>query len=149
MVQPGERSIARILILIPHAMITAKSVAWGTREKESFKASQEAIRFAVQNHAQREVLRTWLENRTPLRIDVVFQLNRQRFQSDLDSLFSDLLNPVVEGACGPRAAGKPIPQTKDALFWKATLSKVKDEAEKVVIQIMPLGEKEIKFATPE
>ena len=148
MVQPGERRLTRIQILVPYPMITAKSVAWSAREKESFKASQEAIRFAVQNHPQREDLRTWLENRTPLRIDVVFHLKPQRFQSDLDSLLSDLLNPVVEGACGPRAAGKPIPQTKDALFWKAMLSKVKDEDEKVVIQIMPLGEKEIKYAIP-
>jgi len=144
-------------------MITAKSVACGTREKESFKANQEAIRFAVQNHAQREDLRTWLENGTPLRIDVVFHLKHQRFQSDLDSLYSDLLNPVVEGACGPRAAGWQIIQTAEFVtplqaladrlilgppFWKATLSKVKDEAEKVVIQITPLGEKEIKYATP-
>ncbi len=142
MVQSGRRTLTRIQILIPHPMITAKSVAWGAREKESFKASQEAIRFAVQNHTQREELRTWLENRTPLRIDVEFHLKPQRFQSDLDSLFSDLLNPVVEGACGPRAAGKPIPQTKDALFWKATLSKVKDEAEKVVIEIRQIGEEE-------
>ena len=68
-----------------------------------------------------------------------FHLKSQRFhQSDLDSLFSDLLNPLVEGACGPRPRGKPIPQTKDRLFWEATLLKVKDQKEeKPLIKIEP------------
>ena len=45
---------------------------------------------------------------------------------------------VIEGACGPRPGGKPIPQTKDSLLWRATLSKVKDEDEKIVINVEPL-----------
>jgi len=92
----------------------------------------------VQSHPQKEDLQKWLENRMRLSITVEFHLKSQRLQSDLDNLFSDLLNPLVEGACGPRPAGKPIPQTKDALFWKATLLKVKDDFEQTFIKIEPL-----------
>ena len=126
-------------IIIPHPMITSGAAAWGKVEKELYKASQEAIRFAVQSHPQKEDLRGWLENRTTLSITVEFHLKGQRQQSDLDNLFSDLLNPLVEGACGPRPAGKPIPQTKDALFWKATLLKVKDDFERTFIKIEPFS----------
>lgn len=128
-----------IEITVHHPMITSKSVAWGERNKELFSASQEAIRYAVQNHQQKEILQNWLVNRKPLRIKVEFHLKPRRFhQSDLDSLFSDLLNPLVEGACGPRPRGKPIPQTKDRLFWEATLSKVKaEDEEKILIKIEP------------
>ena len=125
-------------IIVPHPMITIGAAAWGKVEKELYKASQEAIRFAVQSHPQKEDLRRWLENRILLSITVEFHLKSQRLQSDLDNLFSDLLNPLVEGACGPRPAGKPIPQTKDALFWKATLLKVKDDFEQIFIKIEPL-----------
>jgi len=125
-------------IIVPHPMITSGSVAWGGVAKELYQASQEAIRSAVQSHPQREDLRRWLENRTRLGITVEFHLKAQRQQSDLDNLFSDLLNPLVEGACGPRPGGKPIPQTKDALFWKATLLKVKDDFEQIFIKIEPL-----------
>jgi len=48
------------------------------------------------------------------------------------------LNPLVEGACGSRPAGKPIPQTKDALFWQVNAFKVKvddEKDEKIVIGI--------------
>lgn len=62
----GAMDSARIGIIIPYPMITSKSIAWGVKEKELFKASQEAIRFAVQNHPQKETLRQWLEERTPL-----------------------------------------------------------------------------------
>ena len=125
-------------IIVPHPMITIGTAAWGKTERELYKASQEAIRFAVQSHPQKEDLQKWLENRTRLSITVEFHLRSQRLQSDLDNLFSDLLNPLVEGACGPRPAGKPIPQTKDALFWKATLLKVKDDFEQTFIKIEPL-----------
>ncbi|MBA7621598.1 hypothetical protein ES703_28962 [subsurface metagenome] len=125
-------------IIVPHPMITIGTAAWGKTERELYKASQEAIRFAVQSHPQKEDLQKWLENRMRLSITVEFHLKSQRLQSDLDNLFSDLLNPLVEGACGPRPAGKPIPQTKDALFWKATLLKVKDDFEQTFIKIEPL-----------
>ena len=128
-------------IIVPHPMITIGTAAWGKMERELYKASQEAIRFEVQTHPQKEELQRWLENRIALSITVEFHLKGQRFQSDLDNLFSDLLNPLVEGACGPRPAGKPIPQTKDALFWKATLLKVKDDSEHTLIKIEP-------FTTP-
>ena len=142
MVQSRRRTLTRIQIIVPYPMITIGTAAWGKAERELYKASQEAIRFAVQSHPQKEDLQNWLENRTRLSITVEFHLKSRRLQSDLDNLFSDLLNPLVEGACGPRPAGKPIPQTKDALFWKATLLKVKDEAEKVVIEIRPIREEE-------
>ena len=124
-------------IVVQHPMITSGATAWGGVAKELYWASQEAIRFAVQSHPQKEDLRRWLENRTRLSITVEFHLKGQRQQSDLDNLFSGLLNPLVEGACGPRPAGKPIPQTKDALFWKATLFKVRDDSEWILIKIEP------------
>ena len=127
-----------IEIIVPHSMITSKSAAWGEQGPELFKASQEAIRYAVQNCRQVDQLKEWLESRTKLALSVEFHLKTQRVHpSDLDSLLSDLLNPIVEGACGPRPGGKPIPQTKDALFWRAEITKIADDNEKVVIRIKP------------
>ncbi len=120
-------------------MITSKSVAWGGKKPELFKASQEAIRHATQNSPHRNQLKQWLESRTKLTLTVRFHPTNQRaHKSDLDSLLADLLNPIVEGACGPRPAGKPIPQTKDALFWQINATKVQDNEEKVIINIEPL-----------
>lgn len=114
----------KIEIEILSPMITMKSVAWGS--KENFKSSQEAIREAVQNSEYRDILKNWLESRKHLRIEVEFKLITQRAdKSDLDSLLGDLFNPLVEGACGPRPQGKPIPQNKDALFWECEAKKVK------------------------
>ena len=128
-------------ITVQHPMITLKSVAWGEPNRELFKACQEAIRSAVQTAPERDTLRNWLESRTKLALNVEFHLKSERVRaSDIDSLLSDLLNPIVEGACGPRPEGKPIPQTKDALFWKTTISKVQDENEKIFIRINPLQE---------
>ena len=128
----------QIEIKVPHVMITSKSVAWGRQNPELFKASQEAIRYAVQNSPQVNQLKEWLESRTKLRLSVEFHLGKQRIhQADLDSLLSDLLNPLVEGACGPRETGKPIPQTKDALFWQAEIVKIQDNDEKINIKIEP------------
>lgn len=128
-----------IQIIVPHAMITSKAVAWSGQAPEFFKASQEAIRQAVQDSSRRTQLKQWLESGTKLALGVEFHLKEKRVHpSDLDSLLSDLLNPLVEGACGPRPAGKPIPQPKDALFWRAEITKVKNNEEKVVIRIRPL-----------
>ncbi|MBA7650495.1 hypothetical protein ES703_58301 [subsurface metagenome] len=128
-----------IEILVPYAMITSKSAAWGWKERDLFRASQEAIRHAVQGSPHMTQLKEWLESRTKLNLIVEFHMKPQRVHlSDLDSLLSDLLNPIVEGACGPRPAGKPIPQTKDALFWRAEIKKVADADEKVIIKVMPL-----------
>jgi len=128
-----------IEIVVPHSMITSKSAAWGGQAPELFKASQEAIRYAVQNCPHVDQLKEWLESRTKLALSVEFHLKTQRVHhSDLDSLLSDLLNPIVEGACGPRPGGKPIPQTKDALFWRAEIAKVENNDEKVIITIKPL-----------
>jgi len=131
----------RIEIIVPYAMITSKSAAWGGKGPELFKASQEAIRHAVQNSSQKAQLKEWLESRTKLTMTVEFHLSNQRVHhSDLDSLLADLLNPLVEGACGPRAAGMPIPQTKDALFWRINATKLQNDEEKVIIIIEPLEE---------
>lgn len=46
--------------------------------------------------------------------------------------------PLVEGACGPRPAGKPIPQTQDALFWKVEVAKLSSEDEKTIVRIQPM-----------
>ena len=84
----------------------------------------------------REQLRQWLETRTKLVLTVTFFLSPQRAaKSDMDSLLGDLFNPLVEGACGPRPAGKPIPQTKDALFWEVHASKISDSNERTEVTI--------------
>jgi len=133
-----------IEITVPHAMITSKSVAWGGKAPERFKASQEAIRYAVQNSPQVTQLKEWLNSRTKLTLTVEFySKGRRAHSSDLDSLLSALLNPIVEGACGPREAGKPIPQTKDALFWRAEIAKIKDNDEKVIIRINRLDSEQL------
>lgn len=126
-------------ILIPSGVITAKAVAWGGKAPELFKVSQEAIRHAVQISSHREQLKAWLESRTRLALCVEFHLSKQRVgQTDMDSLLEALLNPLVEGACGPRPAGKPIPQTQDALFWKVEAVKLSSEDEKTIVRIQPL-----------
>ena len=104
-------------VLIPCGLVTSMAEAWGGKAREQYQASQEAIRDAIQKHMNRKQLRVWLDSRTKLQLTVESYLNKQRAnQTDIDSLLSDLFNPLVEGACGPRAGGKPIPQTKDALF---------------------------------
>jgi hypothetical protein len=126
-------------ILIPCGVVTAKAVAWGGKAPELFLASQEAIRHAVQTSSHRQQLQAWLESRTRLSLYVEFHLSKQRAgMTDLDSLLADLFNPLVEGACGPRAAGKPIPQTKDALFWRVEASKVVGDEEKTIVRIRAL-----------
>lgn len=126
-------------IIVPCGLVTSKSVAWNGKARELHHASQEAIRHAVQTSPHRQQLREWLDSRTKLQLVVEFHLSKQRVSlTDVDSLLSDLLNPLVEGACGPRPGGKPVPQTKDALFWRVTASKVKQEEEKIVLHIKPL-----------
>lgn len=126
----------KIQIIIPIGIYTLKSVAWGGKAKDLFHASQEAIRYEVQNHPHCQLFQEWLESRKKLQLTVDFYLNKQRAsRTDLDSLLSDLFNPLVEGACGPRAAGKPIPQTKDALFWRVIAAKIEHEEEKTVVQV--------------
>lgn len=128
-----------IEIKVPDAIITSKAAAWGGVGPEFYKSSQEAIRYAVKHCPQVNQLKEWLESRTKLALSVEFHLKPRRVhQSDLDSMLSDLLNPIVEGACGPRPGGKPIPQTKDALFWKAEITKIKDNNEKTIIKIKTL-----------
>ncbi len=138
-----DNGMKQIEIEIKCPMITMKSVAWGPEQKENFKSSQEAIRHAVQHSVNKDVLRNWLEGRTHLRIEVNFYLSSRRASmSDIDSLLSDLFNPLVEGACGARLEGKPIPQTKDSLFWECITKKIKiknDNDEKTIIKISPIG----------
>lgn len=128
-----------IEIIIKRAVITMKSVAWGGKAPEEFRSSEEAIRHAIQTSDGGGQLKQWLESRTKLRLSVEFYLSKQRVsQTDMDSLLTALFNPLVEGACGPRAAGKPIPQTKDALFWEVVAKKVESEDEKTVLRISPI-----------
>ena len=122
---------------IPHPLITIGASAFGKAAKELYKSSQEAIILEVQSHPQKEEFQRLLETGTALNITVEFHLRSQRFKSDLDNLFSGLLNPLVEGACSLRPAGRPIPQNKDSLFWKATLVKVKDDSEYTLVKIQP------------
>jgi len=127
-----------IEIVIPRGMITMKSVAWGGKAPEEFRSSQEAIRHAVQTSESSAQLKQWLESRTRLHLSAEFHLSKQRAsKTDMDSLLSDLFNPLVEGACGPRPAGKPIPQTKDALFWEVVARKIESEDEKTALKIRP------------
>lgn len=110
-------------VVIPCGLVTSKAVAWGGKAPDVFQASQEAIRYAIETHVNCEQLRACLEARTELQLTVEVYLNKERVnQTDIDSLLSDLFNPLVEGACGPRAEGKPIRQTKDALFWRVIAS---------------------------
>lgn len=53
--------VVKIKINVDHPMITSKSVAWGERNKELYKASQEAIRYSVQNHLQKKGSMTGLK----------------------------------------------------------------------------------------
>jgi hypothetical protein len=123
-------------IIIPAGMTTSKAVACGGKAPELHKASLEAVRFAVSNSPHRAQLQQWLESRTKLRLEVEFYMKKDRVAlTDIDSLLSDLMNPMVEGACGPREAGKPVPQTKDALFWQVNASKVEAEDEQIVLRI--------------
>jgi hypothetical protein len=123
-------------IIIPCGVTTSKSVAWGGKNPELFQASQEAIRYAVLTSPHCTQLQGWLENRIKLSLEVEFYLSKRRVSgTDIDSLLSDLFNPLVEGACGPRAAGKPIPQTKDALFWRVSATKVELEDEQTIVRI--------------
>jgi hypothetical protein len=127
---------SEIEIVVECGLVTSKSVAFGGCKPELHKASLEAIRDAVQKSPHRQTLRAWLESRKKLSMDVDFLLESNRASAcDLDSLLSDLLNPLVEGACGPRPKGKPIPQTKDALFWRVCARKVQAMDEQIVIRI--------------
>ena len=131
-----------ITIEIPGPLITFKSAAWGAGQKELYLASQEAIRAAVQQSPECHVLREWLTNRVKLKIDVEFHLKPKRAtNADLDSMLGDLFNPLVEGACGPRPAQKPIPQMKDSLFWECHASKrsCPESEERTVVRIRPLN----------
>ena len=128
-----------IEIVVSAGLITSKTVAWGGKAPELHKASLEAIRFAVSSSPHKAQLQQWLETRTKLRLSVEFGMKKQRVAlTDLDSLLSDLMNPLVEGACGPRESGKPVPQTKDALFWQVNASKVEAEDEQIVLRINSL-----------
>ena len=125
-----------IKIIVPSGITTSKTVAWGGKAKELFHSSQEAIRHAVQNCPNNNILREWLESRKKLDLTVNFCLSKKRVSHvDIDSMLSDLLNPLVEGACGPRPGGRPIPQTKDALFWRVLARKIKMEDERIEIFI--------------
>ena len=128
-----------IEVTIPGGLATIKSAAWGAKQQERYRQSQEEFRYAIQNWDKRDQLKEWLESRTKLSLSVEFHLSKQRAaQSDIDSLLPELFNPLVEGACGPRPPKKPVPQTKDALFWHVTASKIAAEEEKTVIRIKPL-----------
>ena len=130
-----------VTIIIPGPLITFKSAAWGAKQKEQYLESQQAIRAAVRESPNREVLKEWLTNRVKLVIDAEFYLKPLRAtNTDLDSLLGDLFNPLVEGACGPRPAQKPIPQTKDALFWECHAAKhtCDEQEERTIIKIYTL-----------
>ncbi len=132
---------AEISITIPGPLITFKSASWDAGQKELYLESQEAIREAVKKNQYCGILRELLTNRTKLRIEVEFHLKPLRASNaDLDSLLSDLFNPLVEGACGPRPVQKPIPQVKDALFWEchAVKNSVLETEEKTIVKIQPL-----------
>lgn len=129
-------------ITIHGPLITFKSAAWGAGQKELYLESQEAIRATVQQSQYCKVLKEWLENRVKLAIDVEFHLRPLRAtNADLDSMLGDLFNPLVEGACGPRPAHKPVPQTKDSLFWEchATKHQCVEPEERTVVRIRPLS----------
>lgn len=126
-----------ISITIPGPLITFKSASWGAGQMELYLESQEAIRAAVQKSQYCGILRELLTNRTKLRIEVEFHLKPLRTSNaDLDYLLSDLFNPLVEGACGPQPAQKPIPQVKDALFWEchAVKNSVPETEEKPLLR---------------
>ena len=131
-----------ITITVGGPLITFKSAAWGAGQKELYLGSQEAIRAAVQQSQYCGVLKDWLLNRIKLTIEVEFYLKpRRASNTDLDSMLGDLFNPLVEGACGPRPAQKPVPQVKDSLFWecRATKHSCLEPEERTVVRIRPLS----------
>lgn len=131
-----------VIIIVPGPLITFKSAAWGTGQKELYLASQEAIRAAVQQSQDVPILREWLTTRVKLSIDIEFHLKTQRaFNADLDSMLGDLFNPLVEGACGSRPAQRPIPQVKDSLFWEchATKRRCPEAEERTIIKVTPIN----------
>lgn len=126
-----------IQIVVLGPLVTKGSAAWGCNDR--YHSSQEDVRRTVENHPECQCLKDWLDSGTRLALSIEFHLRSQLAKpSDLDNLLSALFNPLVEGACGSRAAGKPIPQTKDALFWQVHASKVVDPEERTVISIQPL-----------
>jgi hypothetical protein len=142
----GQMDKQEVIINIPGPLITFKSAAWGAGQKELYLASQQAIRAAVQQSRDVSLLREWLTMRVKLSIDVEFHLKTQRvLNTDLDSMLGDLFNPLVEGACGPRPAQKPIPQVKDSLFWEchATKKSCPESEERTIIKITPLNKEAV------
>lgn len=119
-------------------MITHGTGAWGADEAARVADSQAKIAEAV--HGPDKVLfHGWLESRTKLGLEVEFHLNSRRVAaSDLDNLLNALFNTLVEAAGFVRPKGKPIPQTKDALFWHVDADKVPDEEEHTVVRVWPL-----------
>jgi len=88
----------QIEIIIPYPLITINTAAWGPEKRELYKASQKAIRYAVLNNPDVNILKKWLESRKKVFIKVEFHLNKRRaHHSDLDLLLSDFLIRLLRG----------------------------------------------------
>lgn len=115
-------------------VVTYGAGAWSNR---AYSDCQFEIRETVAASPFRDQLREWFESKTKLSLMVYFYLGKDRSdRNDLDNLLSTLFNPLVWGAWGAR---RPGPVQPDALFWKLTAIKVKDDDERVVIEIEPMS----------
>ena len=120
-------------------MMTAGSAAWGGVGAANVKLSQERLTSAIAQSENVTQLREWLARGQRLGVKVEFHLGAQRVtHSDLDNLLHAVFNTMVEAAGFSRPPGKPVPQTKDALFWQVEAEKVLDANEHTVIRIRPL-----------
>ena len=119
-------------------VITYGAGAWSNR---AFGECQQEIREMVVESSHREVLRGWFESKTKLALTVRYYLGGGRCdRNDLDNLLQPLFNPIVHGAYGIERP-PPGPVQADALFWRLSAVKIKDdEDERVEIEIEPLVE---------
>ena len=120
-------------------MMTAGAGAWGGVGAANVKLSQERLTSAIAQSENVTQLREWLARGQRLGVKVEFHLASRRAKaSDLDNLLHAMFNTLVEAAGFNRPPRKPIPQTKDALFWQVEGEKVLDANEHTVIRIRPL-----------
>ncbi len=131
-----EPESERISFTVRGPMMTAGAGAWGGVGAERVRASQSELTGTVADPKVAIPLRDWLAQGRRLSVSVRFHLSpRRAAQSDLDNLLNAMFNTIVEAAGFARPPGKPIPQTKDALFWSVEAEKVQDAEEYTEVRI--------------
>jgi Holliday junction resolvase RusA-like endonuclease len=117
-------------------MMTKGTAAWSERAAALVRESQRRLSETVSGSDQVSELRGWLLANKRLGLKVEFHLSSLRVaKSDLDNLLNAIFNTLVEAAGFTRPSRKPIPQTKDALFWRVEAEKVCDEHEHTLVTV--------------